>query len=120
MKIFTYQHLNSIQIEPDAVILEYSEPDQGGTVLLHRFRIFKNRGAERETGYRHDAELQKQGLSIAEVPQRVFKDALDWINQQMQCTSSEGLLHVLSSLREVVVESLERHQESPDSNIGRV
>lgn len=106
MQKFTDQHLDSIKIEPDILILEYSEPDQGGTVLLHRFRIFKNKHVELETGYRHDINLQKNRVFITDIPQRVFKDALDWIVQQLQCGSSERLFHYLIAFREVVMEFL--------------
>ena len=106
MQEFIYQNLNSIKILPGMLVLEYSEPDQGGTVLLHRFYIYENKKVEVKTGYLHDASLQKKRVSIRDVPQRVLKDALNWINQQLQCALSEGLQYLLINFREIVSEVL--------------
>lgn len=52
MQNLEHQHLDSIGIHPDVtLLLEYSEPDQGGTRLSHRFRIFQNKEVEVDIGY---------------------------------------------------------------------
>ena len=103
MKNFTHQHFDSIRIESDStLLLEYSEPDQGGTRLLHRFRIFHNKVIEVEIGYLHDADFEKKRIPIQEVPQRIFQDALDWITQQIQCATSDRLVQILNDFREII------------------
>ena len=97
------QHLDTIKIEPDiTLLLEYSEPDQGGTLLLQRFYISQNKGVEIETGYSHDANFQRRRIPRKEVPQHVFNDALDWIAQQMKCTPSGKLLEILNGFRKAI------------------
>ncbi len=103
MQNLEHQHLDSIGIHPDVtLLLEYSEPDQGGTRLSHRFRIFQNKEVEVDIGYLHAADFQKKRISIQDVPQRVFDDALDWIAQQLQCAPAGGLLKALNSFQEII------------------
>ena len=103
MQDFSYQHLNSIRIEPDiTLLLEYSEPDQGGTRLLHRFYIYQNRNVQTEVGYSHDERFQRKAISIEEVPRRVFSDALVWIAQQLECVPSGRILAVLNGFQETL------------------
>ncbi len=103
MKQFTYQHLDVIRIEPDrAIALHYSEPDQGGTRLQHRFRILQNNEVEVESGYAHDGDFKKRRLLPGEIPRRVIEDALNWIDVQMQCSPSGNLVNILRGFRETI------------------
>jgi len=103
MQDFSHQHLNSISIKPDiTLLLEYSEPDQGGTRLLHRFCISQNGEIAVETGYSHEDDFQKSRASVGEVPQQVFNDALDWITQQLEYSPSGGILDVLKGFQKTI------------------
>ncbi len=100
MHAFTGQHLDTIRIEPNiTLLLEYSEPDQGGTRLLQRFYISINKEVEIETGYSHDINFQRKRIAVQEVPRKVFDDALDWITQQLECRPSGRILNVLITFK---------------------
>jgi hypothetical protein len=98
---FSGQHLDSIRIEPDiTLMLEYSEPDQGGTRLLQRFYISHDKEVEVEVGYSHDESFQRKQLPVKDVPQQVFEDASDWVTQQLECLPSGRILDVLKRFQE--------------------
>lgn len=108
---FSGQHLDSIQIEPDiTLMLEYSEPDQGGTRLLQRFYISQNKEVEVASGYSHDENFQRKRVSGKDVPEQVFDDALDWITRQLECSPSGRILDVLKNFQ-VVLCSMEEEDE---------
>lgn len=103
MQTFVGQHLDSIRIEPDITLfLEYSEPDQGGTRLLHRFYISQDKEIVVEDGYAHDERFQKEKIPAEEVPQQVLKDALDWITQQLESAPSGRIRDVLKSFESTI------------------
>ena len=103
MQGFTYQELKSITVEPDTLILEYSEPDQGGTILLHRFCISQDNNVTIQTGYIHETTRQENHVLISDVPQRVLKDAIQWINHQISCVGSQHLCQLLRSFQETIL-----------------
>jgi hypothetical protein len=109
MQAFIGQHLNAIRIEPDiTLLLEYSEPDQGGTRLLHRFYISRNKEIEIETGYSHDRKFQRRRIEEKDVPQKVFNDALDWVTQQMECLPSGKIFDVLKIFKKRIGDVLDK------------
>lgn len=103
MNNFANQHLDSIRIQPNVTLLvEYSEPDQGGTRLLHRFYISQNREIDIESGYINDAKFQKKRIPLKDVPQQVCDDVLGWIDQQLQCRPADGLIKALNGFKELL------------------
>lgn len=103
MDAFSNKHLDSIGIQPDAMlILEYSEPDQGGTLLLHRYYISQKKEVSVEIGYSHDEHLRRKVISVEDVPKQIFYDALDWISQQLECKPSGRVLDVLTGLKKTL------------------
>ncbi len=106
MDSFDNSHLDGISLEQsgEALRIDYSEPDQGGTRLVHRFRIFRNRNAEIEYGYAHDTNLQKNTVSLQDVPTRIFNDALNWIAQQ-SASKNQVLNELLSQFHKLIKES---------------
>jgi hypothetical protein len=105
MNSFKYQHLDSIGIEPSKILtLVYSEPDQGGTRLLYRFRFFADKKIEVRSGYNMDADCTTKRLLFKEVPQRIWDDALNWINQQLECAPAGGLLQILTCFKSLILE----------------
>lgn len=107
MDLFIYQHLDSVKIDPSkALILEYSEPDQGGTRLMHRFRICANMGIEVHSGYVGDVDLKKENVLVTEIPRRIWGDALNWIDQQLQCSPTGALRDFLILFKRIVLEEM--------------
>ena len=105
MNSFTQQHLDSIRIEPSKTLtLEYSEPDQGGTRLLNRFRILDSKEVEVESGYNADTDFTTKRVPSREVPRRIWDDALNWIDQQFQCAPTGGLLQLLTYFKRHILE----------------
>lgn len=104
MNSFTYQHLDSIRIEPSKTLtLEYSEPDQGGTRLLHRFRINSSKEVEIESGYVADTDFITKRVPAREVPSRIWDDALSWIDQQVQRAPAGELFHLLTYFKRLIL-----------------
>lgn len=104
MQAFAGQHLDLIRIEPNIILLlEYSEPDQGGTRLLQRFYISKNKEVEIKTGYSCDKSFQSKKITLQEVPRKVLDDALGWVNQQLNCLPSGRILDVLNIFKDVLI-----------------
>lgn len=108
MRSFNYQDLTSIRLESsNALILEYTEPDQGGTRLLHRFRIGANKEIEMGSGYSSDdIESTTKRVMPEEVPPRVWNDALNWIDQQLVCGPAEELGQKLAYFKCLIVEQM--------------
>jgi hypothetical protein len=94
MEKFDYQHLDGFTLEAEnaAIRIDYSEPDQGGTRLLHRFRFFANGRINRENGYAGDSELQTKDIGRDAVPPRVLSDGTSWIEQQTQIAAAHPKL----------------------------
>ena len=105
MEQFDYQHLDGLTLEAIgcALRLDYSEPDQGGTRLLHRFRIPIKGAIEIESGYAYDPSLSKREIAFAEIPPRVIQDAIVWLKQQ------HG--YALSTGNSAIAETIEKFQE---------
>jgi hypothetical protein len=101
MERFNYQHLDGLTLEADkaAIRIDYSEPDQGGTRLLHRFRIFVDGHVERENGYAGDRKLQTKEIKRDAVPARVIADAMSWIREQT--TVGAGRPQVIMTLNRI-------------------
>jgi hypothetical protein len=107
MERFDYQHLDGFTIESaeNALRIDYSEPDQGGTHLLIRFRIPMYGNPETETGYSHEQELRRKEITLEEIPSRVIADAETWLLEQREIAESQGkeaLVKALSNFRERV------------------
>ncbi|MEI8353648.1 MAG: hypothetical protein WCG22_03980 [Lentisphaerota bacterium] len=101
MARFDYQHLDGLTLEAEkaAIRIDYSEPDQGGTRLLHHFRIFMDGHVERENGYAGDTKLQTKEIERNAVPARVIADALSWIREQTMIAA--GRPQVISTLNRI-------------------
>jgi len=100
MESFHHKHLEGLTIEPvgSALRIDYSEPDQGGTVLLTRFRVPLKGNPEIEYGYRHDAELTKREIAFEEIPPRVIGDAEAWLTQQLELAQRSGKKALIDAL----------------------
>jgi hypothetical protein len=109
MEQFDYQHLDGLTLEAIgcALRLDYSEPDQGGTRLLHRFRIPIKGAIEIESGYTYDPSLSKREIAFAEIPPRVIQDAIVWLKQQHGYALSTGN----SAIAETIAKFQERIQK---------
>ena len=91
MELFDYQHLDGVTIEAEgpALRLDYSEPDQGGTRLMIRFRIPCSGQPAQLSGYAHDPQLREREISFADIPPRVLTDATVWIQEQIGKSGSQ-------------------------------
>jgi hypothetical protein len=90
-----YQALDEIQIDAadQAVDVQYSEGDQGGTLLRLRFRL--PRDAARlpafRSGYAYGRELtDPRDVAWRELPSRVGRDVLPWLAAQRVAARAAG------------------------------
>jgi hypothetical protein len=78
----------SIESSPPALVLDYSDPDQGGTQLQFKFRINYSESTESkfkttlEVGYAHEKEHSVEEITLNQFPQIVIEDALTWLREQ--------------------------------------
>lgn len=93
MDDLSYQALDEIRItgDEDALDVQYSEPDQGGTRLLLRYRI--PRRASRLpimlSGYAHEGALgHGREVPWSELPSRVARDLLPWLASQRRAAQA--------------------------------
>lgn len=92
-----------LQKTPLSLCAEFSNPDQGGTELVYKF-IFPLLPAPTEsitvqTGYTHEKSTEEQSVDWNEIPIQVHKTVLNWIDKQLNTTSSQ-LTEILSILKE--------------------
>ena len=87
----------SIVKQGNELCVEYSEPDQGGTLLKYRYFVPKAvpSGAEllirSEIGYTFDKRPHRQTyLPIESLPERVCEDATIWLARQLEIARATG------------------------------
>ena len=105
MDRFDYQHLDGLTLEPryGAIRIDYSEPDQGGTRLLIRFRIYVDGRIERDSGYAHDSELRTEAIDRSKLPSRVIDDGLTWVQEQIKTgANNTKLIEALHRIEEAI------------------
>jgi len=95
----------SISQSPISLVLDYSEPDQGGTRLCFRFRIplSDELPSSLETGYSCEGYKNKEIIEIDDIPDQVLNDAKDLLIKQIKMTKNTGkkdLYDILNKFRE--------------------
>jgi hypothetical protein len=108
-----HAELRSIALDPEGPVLsvEYGVPDQGGTLLLYRFRIpsAAKGSATLDCRYLHDPPPrpteQPSPVASSELPSRLRRDVSQWLSEQEELAhqaNREQLTAALRSLRAAV------------------
>jgi hypothetical protein len=91
MEDFSYLRLEAIRLEKSASLiqLDYSLDEREGK-LLYRFRIPTSKDAQSgllpilESGYVEEGSPEVRDLAWPELPERVSRDALQWLESQRE------------------------------------
>ncbi len=105
-----HAELRSIALHPEgpALSVEYGVPDQGGTLLLYRFRIpsAPNGPATFDCRYLHDPpprpSERPSPVASSDLPSRLKRDVSQWLSEQeflAHQANREQLSGALRSLR---------------------
>jgi hypothetical protein len=88
---FYWQNGISLEQSPLSLVLNYSEPTPDKTVCYYHYRIplSSTWPPTLETG-ESQYETSTQKINWEEIPDQVFRDALHWVNQQIEIANNNG------------------------------
>lgn len=107
----TYYWFERIALAPDGreLTVDYADPDQGGTKLCFRYVISLQSPPRLITGYAHESGRSESEIGYDQIPQDVFRDALDWLRSNAataRANNKEALTRILTEH----LESLNQHR----------
>jgi hypothetical protein len=114
----THFYFDGIALAMDGreLVLDYSDPDQGGTRLFFRYFVSRSTLPRRVTGYGPEIQGAGKEIKYEELPQDVVCDACDWLRSNIEAARSgnkEQLFGILSDYLRLL-EMGEKAMRSPD------
>jgi len=95
----------SIESSPPAIVLDYSDPDQGGTILLFKYKIpfnlQENTLIELEYHYRHENTKSHKKMEIFETPKQIYSDTIEWIEKQLLNANTSKNLELYDNIKKI-------------------
>jgi hypothetical protein len=103
----TYYWFDGIALAPDGreLILEYADPDQGGTKLCFRYIISLDSSPKLLIGYSYEIDRSEREIGYDEIPQDVFNNAHDWLVSNLETatkSNKDALVQILTKYLEIV------------------
>jgi hypothetical protein len=74
------------------MLLDYADPDQGGTRLYFRYVILPNASPRMATGYAGPGVGPESEIADREIPKDVVEDACAWLENNMKVAREGGQL----------------------------
>jgi hypothetical protein len=87
------------------LVLDYSDPDQGGTRLCFRYIISLDEHPRIVTGYGPEISYAGKKISFREIPPDVLQDASNWIEDNLEIARAnckDTLSRVLNEYTELL------------------
>jgi hypothetical protein len=116
----THAHFDGITLAPGGqeLILEYSDPDQGGTRLRYRYLISLTAPPRLVTGYGPEIGTSGDEIGYQEIPEDVLCDGRDWLRSNVEIARAQvqdSLCSILSEYLKLLEPGENRSRPVPKS-----